>query len=202
MPLREVLKREKEVLGFYVSAHPLDEFRDVLPLLISHQVADLPQLKGDTYVRLAGMVSQLNHRTSRKGAAYAQLLLDDLSGRTKVLVFPAAWRHNADVLKPDAAIVVEGYYNQREDEQKLILQRAYELKPTINALHIGLKQDQDVLTKQQLLKGLRGCPGPYRVILELPSGKVALNNEFKVAASLDFKQSLSGITGVCHVWYA
>jgi DNA polymerase-3 subunit alpha len=202
MPVKESLTREKEVLGFYVSANPLDEFKNLLPLLISHQVADLSGLRDDSYVRLAGMVLQLNRRTSRKGDIYAQFSLEDLSGRIEVLVFPAALRQNADILQADAAIVIEGYYDHREDAPKLTLRKAFRLEPVINEMHIGLNGDQEPGTKQQLLARLKQHPGNYPVILDLPRKKVVLNHEFKVEASLSFKQSLLDIAGVSYAWFA
>lgn len=201
MPARERLNRERDVLGFYISAHPLDEFGELLPLLVSHQVADLPGLKDDSYVRLAGVVLRFNRRTSRKGDPYAQFLLGDLSGSIEVLAFPAALRQNVDTLAADRALVIEGYYDHREDAPKIILRKAYELKPTVNEMHIGLNKDQDPATKRQLLAKLKQHSGSYPVILEIPGKRIALNDEFRVGASLSLKQSLSGIAGVNYSWY-
>ena len=151
MPLKERLAREKEVLGFYVSANPLDEYSELIPLLISHQVADLAVLKDDSYVRLAGMVVNLTRRTSRKGELYAQFYLEDLSDRIEVLVFPSALRQNMDIIQADARLVIEGYYDHREENPKIVLRKAFRLESGINEMHIGLNGDQAIAAKKTVV---------------------------------------------------
>jgi DNA polymerase-3 subunit alpha len=63
----ERLSREKEVLGFYVSQNPLDEFREVLPLITTSELAQFQSEEEEVYVRVAGMVVNLNRRISKKG---------------------------------------------------------------------------------------------------------------------------------------
>jgi DNA polymerase-3 subunit alpha len=202
MPLKERLAREKEVLGFYVSANPLDEYSELIPLLISHQVADLAVLKDDSYVRLAGMVVNLTRRTSRKGELYAQFYLEDLSDRIEVLVFPSALRQNMDIIQADARLVIEGYYDHREENPKIVLRKAFRLESGINEMHIGLNGDQAIAAKKQLLARLKQHPGRVPVFLDMPGKKVVLNDEFRVEANLALKQSLLEIAGVKYSWYA
>lgn len=201
MSVKERLTREKEVLGFYVSANPLDEYSELLPLLISHQVADLPGLKDDSYVRLAGMALHLARRTSRKGDLYAQFFLEDLSGRIEVLAFPSALRQNMDVLQADAGLVIEGYYDHREETPKIVMRKAFKLESGISEMHIGLNGDQIAASKKQLLARLKQHPGGIPVVLDMPGKRVVLNDEFRVEANLGFKQSLLEIAGVRHSWY-
>jgi len=94
---REKLNREKDVLGFYVSANPLDEFQHVLPYLTGIQIADLSAGDEETYVRLTGMVVNLTKKISRRGEPYARFYLEDGSGRIEVLAFPSALKKNADL---------------------------------------------------------------------------------------------------------
>ncbi len=199
---QERLNREKEVLGFYVSANPLDEYRSLLPLLISHQIADLPGLGDDSYIRLAGMALNMTRRTSRKGDLYAQFYLEDLSGRIEVLVFPSALKQNMDILQADTRLVIEGFYDNRDETPKLVLRKAFILGPEINEMRIGLSSEQNNGTKRQLLAVLKQHPGSIPVVLEMPGKRIVLNDEFRVEANLSFKQSLLQINGVRHSWYA
>lgn len=199
---QERLNREKEVLGFYVSANPLDEYKSLLPLLISHQIADLPGLDDDSYIRLAGMALNMTRRTSRKGELYAQFYLEDLSGRVEVLVFPSALKQHLEILQSDAHLVIEGFYDNRDDIPKLVLRKAFKLAAEINEMRIGIKGEQDNGTKKQLLARLKKNPGIIPVVLEMPGKRIALNDEFRVEANLRFKQSLLEISGIRYSWYA
>lgn len=199
---QERLNREKEVLGFYVSANPLDEYGDLLPLFISHQIADLPGLEDGSYIRLAGLVINMARRTSRKGELYAQFYLEDLSGRIEVLVFPSALKQNLEILQADARLVIEGFYDHRDEIPKLVLRKAFKLEQQVDEMRIGLRSDQDNGTKKHLLARLKQNPGQISVVLEMPGKRVALNEEFRVAADLKFKQSLLEIGGVRYCWYA
>lgn len=80
---RERLLKEKEVLGFFVSESPLDEFRAFLPLLSTYHLEDVSIWEEETYVRVAGIVANLSRRVSRKGDSYARFILEDMGEKSK-----------------------------------------------------------------------------------------------------------------------
>jgi DNA polymerase-3 subunit alpha len=114
-PESERLAREKEVLGFYTSGHPLEPFRAEAELLASHQVAAIGKWTGDT-IALACVITAVRKQVSRKtGSDYARLVLEDFSGSAEVLVFPEAWAAMAHSIRTDVPVLVRGSYPKRDE---------------------------------------------------------------------------------------
>lgn len=202
---QEKLKREKEVLGFYVSANPLDQYQAVLPCLTTHQVADLQQVNEDIYVRVAGTVLNLSSKVSRKGDSYARFDLEDLSGRMEIMVFPSAYRNNIDRLKAEQAVLVEGFLDTRDERPKISLRRVQAVPQRLSELHVRItgdnKQRDD--TKEGLLTILKEFPGEAEVFLHLPDRRIiALKHNYQVAPDPRLKDRLAELCGQTNVWFS
>ncbi|WP_418792065.1 DNA polymerase III subunit alpha [Phosphitispora sp. TUW77] len=124
-PAREMLAMEKELLGLYISGHPLKEYEDVLRERVSHNTAQLADLTDETPVVVGGVMAGMRQITTRKGEPMGFLALEDLLGSVEVVVFPKVYRENRFLLKPDAAILVRGRvnFNTRDEQVKVIAER-------------------------------------------------------------------------------
>jgi DNA polymerase-3 subunit alpha len=110
----ERLTREKEILGFYVSGHPLEPFRAEAELFATRKIADLGAWTAESLM-LACVVTAIKRQISKSsGAEYARLTLEDFSGSSEVLVFPEAWAAMADQVRTDVPVLVEGGYSRRD----------------------------------------------------------------------------------------
>lgn len=200
----ECMKKEKEVLGFYVSRNPLEEYREILPLVTTHSLVELNSNGDEIYIRVAGMVSDLKRRVSRKGESYARFYLEDLSGRMEAFLFPSAYRSNIDNIKTDIPIVVEGFFNTQDDEPKVVVNRVKNIPPAIRELHIrvpGANGDNDI--KSRLVKLLAQNSGEVKVILYRRGGNpIMLDDKYNVKPSFNLKQELEKICGKGNVWFA
>lgn len=201
---RDLLNREKEVLGFYVSANPLDEYRNLLPLLTTCQLADLQSNPKDTYVRVAGTVINLNRRVSRRGDSYARFILEDLSGRMEVMVFPSAYRRNANNLESDQVVVMEGYLDTREEQPKISLRRVQPIPANLKELNIRIDDSKDTNDKKEaMVTLLKKFPGEQEVILHMPGRRVlVLNDNLRVRPHIELKEKLSALFGRENIWFA
>ncbi|MGS0763598.1 DNA polymerase III subunit alpha [Syntrophomonas curvata] len=201
---RDLLNREKEVLGFFVSANPLDEYREILPLITTCQLADLKGSSGDSYVRVAGTVINLNRRVSRRGDSYARFFLEDMSGRMEVMVFPSAYRRNGQMLQPDQVVVMEGFLDTREEELKISLQRVQPIPDGLKELNIRIDDSNNTSDKKDaMVKLLKRFPGGQEVILHLPGRRrLVLNDELKVKPDIQLKDKLAVIYGRENIWFA
>ena len=130
MPRSLLLKEEKELLGFYVTGHPLDGYREALkgftPL---YQMGEEngPVQDGE-FVRVAGLVANCNIRLTKKGDNMAILTLEDFTGRLSVLVFPRAYNLYSRLLMQDAVLAVEGRFSVDEREAKVLASEIVELR--------------------------------------------------------------------------
>lgn len=203
MDSRERVNREKEVLGFYVSQNPLDQYRDIIPLVTTGEIAELEKDDREDYVRVAGLPSNLSRKISKKGDPYARFQLEDLSGQMDMMLFSSAYQANINKIESDQAILVEGFLDRRDEQPKISVRRVAALSPLLKELNVRLpseKTDDD--GKRELIKILQAYPGDIEVILHLPARKViVLAEKYNVAASLDLKKELGVLYGKTNVWF-
>ncbi|MEN6324938.1 MAG: DNA polymerase III subunit alpha, partial [Syntrophomonas sp.] len=199
----ERLSREKEVLGFYVSQNPLDEYREVLPLVTTAELAQLQSEDEEVYVRVAGMVVNLSRRISKKGDNYARFFLEDFSGRMEMMLFPSAFKNCINQLQPDTAIIAEGYLNNRDEQPKIAVRKIFPVTTELKELHIRVEYEKaDDEHKSKLTSLLKKSPGNIEVYMHLPDRRiVALNEKFDVKANLTLKQELALVYGNNNVWF-
>jgi DNA polymerase-3 subunit alpha len=104
----ETLAFEKESLGFYLSGHPLKDYQSEVAEFGTHSSADLRRARGGENVTVAGMITAIRKRKTRKGEWMAVVTVEDLQGVCEVIVFPELAGRSRDVLEEDAAVLVTG----------------------------------------------------------------------------------------------
>ncbi|MBA1334212.1 MAG: DNA polymerase III alpha subunit [Firmicutes bacterium] len=126
---------EKEILGLYISGHPLEEYReelnnsstvttDQLQILSDpeeHGLAEELSHRDGSIVRIAGMITEKKNKTTKNNNLMAFITLEDLQGTVEVIVFPTVYEQYADYLKEDSIVVVEGRLSLKEDEEPKII---------------------------------------------------------------------------------
>jgi len=112
----ERLRREKEILGFYISGHPLDPFRIEAELFATNTVASLGKWT-EAPITLAVVITAVKKQISKKsGNEFARLTIEDFSGSTEILVFPEAWSALSAQVRTDLPMLVKGGYSRRDQE--------------------------------------------------------------------------------------
>lgn len=105
---QDLLSMEKDLLGLYISGHPLAGYRDMLRALTNVQAAELPEAEPDTQLRAGGLITGVRRLRTRKGEQMAVVQLEDLTGTIEVVVFPRVYRECRNLLRPEAVILVSG----------------------------------------------------------------------------------------------
>jgi DNA polymerase-3 subunit alpha len=118
---RERSTREKEVLGFYFSEHPLEHLRERLEKVATHRIAAVADLEDGAEVRLAGLVGETKTIMTRAGKPMAIVTLEDLSGRIECTVFPDAYETSRALLGNEQVVVASGRVEVREDRGTKVL---------------------------------------------------------------------------------
>jgi DNA polymerase-3 subunit alpha len=112
----ERLTREKEILGFYISGHPLEPYRVECELFASHTVSQLGAWTPDA-IAMGVVVTAIKRQISkRSGAEFARLTVEDFSGSSEVLVFPESWGLLADRVRSDVPVLMKGGYSKRDQD--------------------------------------------------------------------------------------
>ena len=110
----ERLTKEKEILGFYISGHPLEPYRAECELFATHTVSRLGAWSPDA-MQLACVVTAIKRQVSKKsGAEFARLTVEDFSGSSEVLVFPEAWAAIGERVRADVPVLLKGSYSSRD----------------------------------------------------------------------------------------
>ncbi len=120
----DLLGFEKEVLGIYVSGHPLDEYREKLEKNITHNTSDfvpdsetgVPRVKDEEGSVIGGMIIDKRILTTKKGGIMAFVTLEDLYGTVEIIVFPRQFEKYKSVLDLDARVFITGRITVEEDK--------------------------------------------------------------------------------------
>ena len=114
----ERLAREKEALGFFISGHPLDRFREVVRAFDSVTTANLSEYAGQK-VELACVVTSVTRQISRRDSSeWGKVAVEDFSGTATVLAFKETWQSARELLQQDAVVLVRGLVSNRERDEE------------------------------------------------------------------------------------
>ena len=104
----DILKNEKEQLGFYLSGHPLEQYGDIMKYYTTVTSQTLGENPNGTEVYAAGQLISLRLTKTKKGDPMAILVVEDLEGTTDVVVFPEAYKVSRDAIEEDAVVWIRG----------------------------------------------------------------------------------------------
>ncbi|MBN6188004.1 DNA polymerase III subunit alpha [Aneurinibacillus sp. BA2021] len=205
---KEKLLQEKELLGLYLSGHPLDAYRTVCEHFSFLPLRQLGEMKNRQAVRLAGMVVGVRSITTRNGQPMAFVQLEDRTSRVEVVVFPGVYHRAADLLVKGALLAVEGKADRKDEDVKCIADQiqevaaleipsaAAELAPPV-FIKIEAELEADAARLQYLQRTLREAPGYSPVILYYASTRqsVQLAAEYNIKAEDEIIRNIEKVVG-------
>jgi len=175
IPAAVNLANEKELLGFYVTGHPLEAYKDALKKYMPlFQFMGENEYKDGMPVKVAGIISACQIKNTKKGDSMAILTLEDYTGRFPVIVFPKTYHESLNVIMQDSVIAIEGRLSIDERETKIIavkvsrLDQSEEAVKSVaqNILRLKVPDYLDnELTLRRLVQLLANYPGPDAVYI-------------------------------------
>ncbi|MCM8771366.1 MAG: DNA polymerase III subunit alpha, partial [Candidatus Omnitrophica bacterium] len=121
-PQPQLLAFEKEMLGFYISGHPLARYAGILKRFASCSISSLSQQRDGDEVKIVGLIIKVKHATTRASKEKMAILkLEDLNGVVEVLVFPAVFSKIERHLEVNTVVLLKGRLNLREESPKIIV---------------------------------------------------------------------------------
>jgi DNA polymerase-3 subunit alpha len=199
------LAGEREVLGIYVSGHPLDRFREKVAELASHFTDKLEGLEKGVEVKLCGILTNIVRKTNREGKYWATFKLDDGRGTADCMVFANRYEDLVRELKEDAAVLIRASVLPEESgPPKLSVQEIVRLEdarvdlPSLISIRVWLK-DENASEKANALSELfvrKSGPTEVRLKLEKPHDfSVVMDLTSKVRADREFRAEIERICG-------
>jgi len=126
---RTALGYEKELLGFYVTGHPLDEYRDIVTELRTHESDGLEDLQRGFEVKLCGVFTGIQRRRNKEGRPWCSMMLEDWLGIVDMVCFAKTYEHLGDQIKEDEAVLVTGLvFPEENGPPKISVQEVVPLK--------------------------------------------------------------------------
>ncbi|MBD2462022.1 DNA polymerase III subunit alpha [Oscillatoria sp. FACHB-1407] len=123
-PPQEKLKLEKELLGFYISDHPLKSVQDAARILAPISLSDLADQPDNVTLSAIVMLSSVKPVTTKKGDRMAIIQIEDLTGQAEAVVFPKSFERIGELIQPDARLMVWGKVDRRDDRSQFIVEDA------------------------------------------------------------------------------
>ena len=170
IPKQTLLQYEKELLGFYVTDHPLSEYKEVMQRFMPlHQFIGETQVQDNQFVRVAGIISSCNIKTTKSGDTMALLTLEDFTGRFPVIIFPKNYQACIRDVFEDNVVSIEGRFSVDERESKIIAMSVHSLSskpPTELMLRIEAHLENP-LVQRELMQLFQKYKGEDVVYLKL-----------------------------------
>ncbi len=118
---REILNWERDLLGLYVSDHPLNPIMSDLQDVVTHFSGQLNEVQPDEKIRMAGIIVRVRTHTTKKGEVMAFANMEDLQGNVDLVIFPKVWKSVSQIVKSDQIVLVEGRVDLSESEAKVLV---------------------------------------------------------------------------------
>jgi DNA polymerase-3 subunit alpha len=204
---KEKLAGEKEMLGFYVTGHPLDEFLDKVTELRTHTSENIQesQLEKGTEVKMCGILTAIQRRRNKDGKPWASMQLEDHTGALEAMVFSTQYERLLNLVQEDKAVLVKATVMPEENAApKLNVQDIIPLEnarvdlPTLISIRVWVDRNGGADPAAELNRLFSKKQGPTEVRLRLEKARdfsVILDVPVKVRPDREFIAEVSRICG-------
>ncbi|HSQ27210.1 MAG TPA: DNA polymerase III subunit alpha [Anaerolineales bacterium] len=118
---REILNWERELIGLYVSDHPLSPVMEDLQDVVTHFSGQLAEVNENEKVRVLGIISRIRHHRSKAGKPMAFVTMEDLQGSVDLVIFPRTWEKFSHLVVMDQIVLVDGRVDNQGAESKILV---------------------------------------------------------------------------------
>ncbi len=120
---RQMLEWERELIGVYVSSHPLAPHQELLERVATHKANELKDVPPEGRVKVAGMVTRFRPHQTRTGKTMGFATIEDMYGSMELVIFPRAWSKYHQLVQEGSIIIVEGKLDSQGGDPKILVDR-------------------------------------------------------------------------------
>lgn len=201
MPKPILLQNEKELLGFYVTDHPLSDYRKLLERYMPvYQFVGENTFVDGQLVKVAGIIAECTIKTTKKGDTMAMITIEDFTGRFPVIIFSRVYHTFVREIYQDNIVSIEGRYSVDERESKIIAMSVAKLS-TQEPVEVRLKIDaylENSLVQRELMQAFHKFKGDDVVFLKLMGSRkiIKTTSDYWVNSRAEgFKEAMEKILG-------
>jgi DNA polymerase-3 subunit alpha len=198
----DLLRFEKEVLGLYVSEHPLSGIREQLRRKTDATIGELDRRRDGEVVTVGGIVAGLRHMTTKRGDAMVFLRMEDVTGGVETVVFNSTYEASRELCTADRVLIVKGRIDRKEGETKLVALElsAFEAVPEMREVRLKIDATRTRAgVIRELAALIRDFPGESPVYADLitSQGKkvYAFGPQYRVKPAPDFYAEVKTLLG-------
>ena len=205
-PRKQILKEEKELMGFYVSGHPFEDYEDIASQFSVHRLQELSSLPGKSMTRICALVNSVQKGISKKsGKAYAMVQLEDRDASCSMLLVNENYEKYADMLEEDQAFFVVGEVNNDDDKPKIFPTEVMTVdqgrRKWSHQIFVRIRSEA---VRPGMLESIRsaavaqrgGCPLMLMIQTDESTAVfIETHEKFMVTSSLDFQRTVNEILG-------
>ncbi|MBL8854340.1 MAG: DNA polymerase III subunit alpha [Planctomycetaceae bacterium] len=211
------LNHEKEVLGYYLSSHPLAQFQDKLRKFCSHTTTNLDGVKDREEVFMGGMVASIKMAHVKKvrepGAPtkYAMFDLEDVEGSIRCICWPTDYATCGPLIQADSVVIIRGVLDRRGgDEANLVVNQLIPIEGLDEKFTTGVRLHLDEESHgldgaEKAYQILRGYPGdlPLELVIRLLDGRIirGKSHRLKLQRNEEMQQRIDSLLGVGFLQY-
>ncbi len=116
-PMPELLSREKTVLGYYISSHPLERFSREIEGLSTHRLADKDEFTDGMQIKVCGVITSVSKKLTKNGDRWATILFEDLTGPIECLIFQQSYQQFEAMLQTDKLVAISGKVSRGDEAE-------------------------------------------------------------------------------------
>lgn len=209
-PEADKLAREKNVLGFFVSGHPLLKFEQEINEFANIHFGDLNGFKNGSTVRACGIVTTVKRKVDKRGNTMAFIGLEDFTGRAECIVFSDPYTKHQHTLQTDSMVMVEGKGELNGDAMKILVNEVYPLekvremftKSIVLSINVNDIQENTIIQLRELMEKNKGNCSCYFNVTDAAHTKVYQTRRFAVRPSEQFIDQVRKILGPRNVRFS
>ncbi len=199
----EKLMREKNVLGLYVSGHPLLRYEDEVNEFANVHFGDLSNFKNGSTARACGIITQTKKKIDKRGNTMAFVQMEDFTGRAELIVFSDAFTKFQQHLQPDSMVMVIGKGEPNGDLLKILVNEVFPLdtvrekftRSIILSINVNDVKENTIIELRRLLENNKGNCACYFDVVDSDKRKKYQTRKFLVEPSNQFMEEAKKILG-------
>lgn len=195
-PDSEIQSFEKDLLGFYVTSHPLSGIKDQLPFLTTHNISELSEIKEGALVTICGLISSVRLITTKTGKMLKVGVIEDLTGNTEFVAYSEILNKFGDLLETESKVIIGGKIQHRGDEEvsvSVIISNVSKVE-NCNIVNIDLsdsmKFEEVIALKDLLIQHKGNDPVVFNVGNNGSAVKILASSNYWVNANNDLQNMI------------
>jgi DNA polymerase-3 subunit alpha len=197
------LAREKSVLGFYVSGHPLLRFQEEVIEFANVQLGDVSGFSGGATARACGIVTAVRRKIDRRNNMMAFVTIEDFTGKGDCIVFSDPYARYQDLLRVDTMVMVVGKGELNGDSLRILVNEVIPMervrekfaKSVVLSIHVSDMQEQTVSRLREVMEHHQGNVPCYLNVLDTGSAQLFHARRYSIDASDGFVTEVTKMLG-------